>query len=136
MSTLKAILRKDYSQGRAITEVEIAVVNPVNLRQVMIKKTVQLDTGFDSGVHIRELEAADLATIGIKPVLGSAKLAGNIIAKAQYCMGYLQKIGNYSIPPPGIPITLVYQGTNQQGLLGLEAIKTGLLFSMDLPNPS
>jgi hypothetical protein len=49
-------------------------------------------------------------------------LAGNVPVTAHHCFGYLQKIGNYELPPPGIEITLVFQGNRAQGLLGLEAI--------------
>jgi hypothetical protein len=122
MSSPQTILQKKYSEGRAITDVEIAVVNPLNYRQVVLQKKVQIDTGFDSGAHIRESEVGELATIGIKPTIGVVKLAGNVSAKAQYCLGYLQKIGNHSLPAPGIEITLVFQGTTPHGLLGLEAI--------------
>lgn len=123
MSNPATILQKSYSGGKAITDVEIAVTNPVNSRQIILHKTVQIDTGFDLGIHIREIEAGDLAVIGVKPFIGSAKLAGNVVAKAQYCVGYLQKIGSFSLPAPGIEITLVFQGTASHGLLGLEAIK-------------
>ena len=101
MNNSTTILEKSYSGGKALTDVEIAVTNPVNFRQVILRETVQIDTGFDSGVHIKEIEAGDLATIGVKPFIGSAKLAGNVVAKAQYCMGYLQKIGGFSLPLPG-----------------------------------
>ena len=43
-------------------------------------------------------------------------------AKAQFCVGFLQRIGNHSLQPPGIEITIVFQGTKPRGLLGLEAI--------------
>ena len=99
-------------------------MNPVNAKQIILRKTVQIDTGFDLGIHIRETEAGDLSLIGVKPLIGSAKLAGNVVAKAQYCVGYLKKIGDFSLPSPGIEITLVFQGSASRGLLGLEAIKS------------
>jgi hypothetical protein len=123
MTAPQSILQSHYSQGKAITDVEIVVFNPMNSRQVSFKKKVQIDTGFDSGVHMRELDAGELATIGVNPPRGSVTLAGNVPAQARYCVGYLQKIGDYSLPSPGIPITVVFQGTTQQGLLGLEAIR-------------
>jgi hypothetical protein len=127
MSNPGIILQKSYVEGRAIADIEILVVNPVNFRQIILRKRVQIDTGFDSGVHIRETEAGDLAIIGVKPSLGPLKLAGNVVASGQFCLGYLQKIGDYSLPPPGIEITLVFQGTSSQGLLGLEAIKSWIV---------
>jgi len=123
MTAPQPILQMNYSQGKAVTDVEIVVFNPINSRQVSYRKRVQIDTGFDSGVHIRELDAGELAMIGITPPRGSVTLAGNVPAQARYCAGYLQKIGDYSLQPPGIPITVVFQGTTQQGLLGLEAIR-------------
>jgi hypothetical protein len=135
MSKPVTILQKNYLGGKAITDVEIAVTNPVNSRQIILHKTVQIDTGFDLGVHIRETEAVDLAIIGVKPFIGSAKLAGNVVAKAQYCYGYLQKIGGFVLPIPGIEITLVFQGTASSGLLGMEAIKNWNV-SFDGPSQS
>ena len=60
MSSSQTILQKNYTEGKAITEVEIAVVDPISSRQVIFKKNVQIDTGFDSGVQIRELDAGEL----------------------------------------------------------------------------
>ena len=135
MSKPQTILQKSYSAGKAITDVEIAIINPVNSRQTVLRKTVQIDTGFDLGVHIKETEAGDLAPIGVKPIIGSAKLAGNVIAKAQYCVGYLQKIGGFILPTPGIEITVVFQGSASNGLLGMEAIKNWNV-SFDGPSQS
>ena len=127
MSSPQTVLQKHYSEGKPIADVEISVVNPINSRQVTLQRKVQIDTGFDSGVHIKEAEVSELAIIGVKPHIGSVKLAGNVSAKAHFCLGYLQKIGDYSLPPPGIEITLVFQGTMPQGLLGLEAINNWIV---------
>jgi hypothetical protein len=122
MSSPRTILQKDYSEGRAIADVKIAVINPDNFRQITFEKKAKIDTGFDAGFHIQESEMSQLAPIGVRPAVGPITLAGNIPATAYHCFGYLQKIGDYELPPPGIEITLVFQGTRPQGLLGLEAI--------------
>jgi hypothetical protein len=122
MSKSVNILEKKYSDGKAITDVRIAVINSHNLRQVTLEKTVKIDTGFDAGFHIQESEISQLDLIGVKPVRGTATLAGDIHVTAYHCFGYLQKIGDFELPPPGIEITLVFQGNRAQGLLGMEAI--------------
>lgn len=127
MSSSRTILKKAYSEGRAITDARVAVINPDNLRQVTLQKKVKIDTGFDAGFHVQESEMSQLDIIGIKPAIGNYMLAGNIPVTAHYCFGYLQKIGDHELPPPGIEITLVFQGTRTQGLLGLEAISNWIV---------
>ena len=127
MSSPRSILRKGYSSGRAITDVRIAVVNPDNFRQVTFEKRVKIDTGFDAGFHIQESEMSQIATIGVRPAVGTVTLAGNIPATARHCFGNLQRIGDYDLPAPGIEITIVFQGTRPEGLLGLEAINNWIV---------
>lgn len=123
MSSPQTIVQRDYSQGRAIIDVRVAVINQENHRQVTFSgRRIKIDTGFDAGFHIRESEMSQLATIGIRPVVGPVTLAGNMPATARFCFGYLQKIGDHELPAPGVEITIVFQGTNPEGLLGLEAI--------------
>jgi hypothetical protein len=122
MSSPRNILEKNYSDGRPITNVRIAVINPDNFRQITIQKKVKIDTGFDSGVHIRESEMSELSTIGIRSTVGPVTLAGNVPATAHYCLAYLQQIGDHELPPPGMEITLVFQGSAREGLLGLEIL--------------
>ena len=135
MSYSRTIVRQDYSDGKAITDVKVAVINPDNLRQITFEKKVQLDTGFDAGFHIMESEKAQLELIGVRPPIGKVTLAGNVTASAHYCFGYLQKIGDYQLPPPGIEITLVFQGDKPTGLLGLEAM-SGWIVTFDGPAQS
>jgi len=135
MSSQRTIVHKDYSDGKAIIDVKVAVINPDNLRQTVFEKKAKLDTGFDAGFHIMESEKAQLDLIGVRPTIGKVSLAGNVNASAQFCFGYLQKIGDYELPPPGIEITLIFQGTRPTGLLGLEAM-SGWIVTFDGPAQS
>ncbi|MCJ7423530.1 hypothetical protein MUP01_04590 [Candidatus Bathyarchaeota archaeon] len=135
MSSARTILRENYSNGRAMTNIRIAVLNRDGSRQTTIQKRVQIDTGFDSGVQIRESEISELSIIGVKPTHGSVTLAGNIPASAYYCLGYLQRIGEWELPPPGMEIVLVFQGSNREGLLGLEVLSHWIA-TFDGPNQS
>jgi len=124
MNPAAIILEKNYSEGRAIADVRVAVLNPDSLRQVTFEAKAKIDTGFDAGFHIRESEMSQLAMIGIRPIAGTVTLAGNVPATAYHCFGYLQRIGDHELPPPGIEIALVFQGNRPQGLLGLEAMSS------------
>lgn len=110
-----------------MVDVRVVVINPQNLRQIAFNKRVKIDTGFDAGFHIRESEMADLQTIGVRTTVGNVTLAGNITKTAYYCFGYLQRIGDYMLPAPGIEITLVFQGDRTEGLIGLESISNWIV---------
>ena len=127
MSSPRTILQNDYSQGSAKTEVTIAIVNPSNLRQITYVKRIKIDTGFNGGFYIRESEMSQLDIIGVKPRVGGTTLADNRRVTSHNCFGYLQKIGNYQLPSPGIEISIVFQGTSPEGLLGLEAISNWIV---------
>jgi hypothetical protein len=121
------IIEKNYSNGKPFTDVRIAVINRENLRQITIQKKVRIDTGFDAGVHVRESEMLELSTIGIRPTPGSATLAGDVTAKAYFCFAYLQQIGDFELPPPGMEVTLMFQGSGREGLLGLEILNNWIV---------
>lgn len=135
MSSTRTILKENYSDGRAMTNIQILVLNRDGSRQITIRKRVKIDTGFDSGVHIRESEMSELSIIGVKATLGSVTLAGNIPANAHYCLAYLQQIGEWEFPPPGMEIVLVFQGSNREGLLGMEVLSHWIT-TFDGPNRS
>jgi hypothetical protein len=122
MSTARSILERNYSEGKPKVNIKIAIINPNNLRQITIEKNVRIDTGFDAGVHIREAEMSELSTIDMKPFVGTVSLAGDIPATAHYILAYLQQIGDYLLPPPGIEVTLIFQGSGREGLLGIEVL--------------
>lgn len=127
MTPSTTILQKDYSDGKAMTIVRVAVINPDNLRQTVFETKVKLDTGCDLGFHTMESHKSQLDIIGIKPTIGKVTLAGNVPATAHYCLAYLQKIGDYELPAPGIEVTMVFQGTRSTGLLGLEAMNSWIV---------
>lgn len=127
MSSPHTILQRDYSQGRAITNARIVVRNPDNLRQITFTKKIMVDTGFDAGCYIRESEMSQLDIIGVRPSVGKVTLADNKKVASHYCLGYLERIGGYELPSPGIEITVVFQGTDPEGLLGLEVLSNWIV---------
>jgi hypothetical protein len=135
MISTRTILKENYSDGRAMTNIRILVLNRDGSRQITIRKRVKIDTGFDSGVHIRESEMSELSIIGVKATLGSVTLAGNIPTNAHYCLAYLQQIGEWEFPAPGMEIVLVFQGSNREGLLGMEVLSHWIT-TFDGPNRS
>jgi len=135
MSSTHTILRENYSDGSAMTNIRIVVLNRDGSRQITIRKRVKIDTGFDSGVHIRESEMSELSTIGVKPTPGPMILAGNVPANAYHCLAYLQQIGEWEFPAPGMEIALFFQGSNRDGLLGMEVLSHWIT-TFDGPNRS
>ena len=127
MSPPPSIVEENYSNGSPFTDVRIAVINRENSRQITIQKRVRIDTGFDAGVHIRESEMSELSMIGIRLTPGPVTLAGDVPATAYFCFAYLQQIGDFELPPPGMEVTLVFQGSRREGLLGLEILNNWIV---------
>lgn len=123
MSSDRLILEDDYSQGRAFVRVRITIVNPTNGRQTCIEKAFKIDTGFDGGFHVSQLHRAEISLIGVDPTPGPIGLAGGRSEVGYYCLAYLQQLGDYEFPMPGIEAELILHGSSHHGLLGLDVLK-------------
>jgi len=133
MSSERHIFGDHYTDGKPCVTVKVAIVNEENGRQITIQKTVKIDTGFDGGIHVAEHHKADVTMIGVNPVVGTVTLAGETPSTAYHCLAYLQQIGNFQLPMPGIEMVLVLHGTAQRGLLGLDILKHWIV-KFDGPN--
>jgi len=116
-------LKDRYTHGKPYVKAKVVIVNPETGRQTTIMLDFWIDTGFDGGIHIAQSHKSEIELIGVDPVLGPIGLAGGEIRSAHRCFAYLQQIGDYELPLPGIEAEVVLQGSNQYGLLGLEILK-------------
>lgn len=112
-----------YTRGRPYVRARVAVINQETGRQTTIEGDFWIDTGFDGGVHIAQIHMPDITLIGINPVLGPIGVAGGRSSPAHRCLAYLQQLGDYEFPMPGIEAELVLHGSDRHGLLGLEILK-------------
>ena len=117
------ICEDHYTQGRPIVSAKIVVVNPVTLRQTTIHKDFWIDTGFDGGIHVAQSHEADITMIGVDLLNGTIGVAGGRTDPAHRCLVYLQQIGDYELPMPGIEAELVLHGSARHGFLGLDILK-------------
>jgi len=123
MSSGQSIFEGHYVNGKPYVRAKVVIVNPQTGRQTTIEKEFKIDTGFDGGIHVAQSHIADITLIGVNPVVGTIGLAGGIPNQAYRCFAYLQQIGNYELPMPGIEVELVLHGSSRHGLLGLEILK-------------
>lgn len=123
MNSQRHILEKHYIRGRPYVKGKIVIVNPETGRQITIERHFLVDTGFDGGFHVAEAHVSEIRLIGVNPPSGTVGLAGGARRLGYYCYAFLQQIGNYEFPAPGIEAMLVLQGASKHGLLGLEILK-------------
>jgi len=122
-----------YSRGRPIVKAKIVVVNPETLRQTTIQKDLWIDTGFDGGIHVAQSHEADIAMIGVNLLSGTLGVAGGRTETTHRCLAYLQQIGDFELPMPGIEAELIFHGSAPHGLLGLDILKHWIV-RFDGPN--
>lgn len=133
MNSRRRILEEHYIRGRPYVKGKIVIVNPETGRQTTIERDFWVDTGFDGGFHVAEAHLSDIRLIGVNPPLGTVGLAGGDRRPGYYCYAFLQQIGNYEFPAPGIEAMLVLQGASRHGLLGLQILKH-FIAKFDGPN--
>jgi hypothetical protein len=123
MSANPDICEDHYTQGRPIVTAKIVIVNPETLRQATIEEDFWIDTGFDGGIHVAESHRADITLAGVNLLSGTIGVAGGRTELADRCLAYLQQIGDYELPMPGIETELILHGSARYGLLGLDILK-------------
>ena len=123
MSSDPDICEDHYTQGKPIFSAKIVVVNPVSLRQATIQKDLWIDTGFDGGIHVAQFHEADITMIGVDLLSGTVGVAGGRTEASRRCFAYLQQIGDYELPVPGIEAELILHGSARHGLLVLDILK-------------
>lgn len=133
MSPSRDIFEGNYTHGRPFVTAVIVVVNELTGRQTTIRKQLKIDTGFDGGIHIAHAHKEDVALIGVTPWPGLWSVAGGRREMAEHCHAYLQQIGDYEFPKPGIEAVLVLHGSSPHGLLGLEILNHWIM-RFDGPN--
>jgi len=135
MNPNRRILEREYTGGKPYVRARLAVINPENLRQTTITRDFWIDTGFDGGAHVPDIFIPEISRIGVNARTGPVGLAGGVSRSAHFCLAYLQQIGDYEFPAPGIEATLILQGSASYGLLGLEILKH-FIAKFDGPNES
>ena len=123
MSLDRHIFEDHYTRGRPYVRAKVVIVNPETGRQTTIQKDFWIDTGFDGGIHVAQFHEADITMIGVNPVAGTISVAGGRSDATYRCLAYLQQIGDYELPMPGIEAELVLHGSDRYGLLGLDILK-------------
>lgn len=123
MTPEQSIFEGDYTNGKPYVKARVVIVNPENLRQTTIEKEFWIDSGFDGGIHIAQFHMSEITMIGVSPVPGPIGVAGGERRQAYHCLAYLQQIGEFEFPSPGIEVMLVLHGSARHGLLGLEVLK-------------
>lgn len=123
MSTDQDIFQGHYTHGKPFVKARIVIVNPETGRQTTIEKNFWIDTGFDGGVHVAQAHLSEIQLIEVNPRLGPVGLAGGVNRPGYYCHAYLQQIGDYEFPAPGIDSMLILQGSSGHGFLGLEILR-------------
>jgi hypothetical protein len=135
MSPNRRIFGDHYTHGKPFVEARLVVINPTTLRQTTITRQFWIDTGFNGGAHVADVYVQEISQIGVSPRLGPVGLAGGISKPGHFCVAYLQQIGDYEFPAPGIEATLILQGSSNHGLLGLEVLNH-FVAKFDGPNQS
>lgn len=133
MSSDPDICEDRYTQGKPIVSAKIVIVNPMTLRQTTIQKDLWIDTGFDGGIHVAQSHEADIIIIGVDLMSGTVGVAGGKTESSRRCLAYLQQIGDYELPMPGIEAELILHGSARHGLLGLDILKNWTV-KFDGPN--
>ncbi len=127
MSSDRDIFEGSYTQGSPFVTAVIVVANELTGRVTTIRKQLKIDTGFDGGIHVAHLHRDSIALIGVNLTSGLWEVAGGGRVNADHCHAYLQQIGEFEFPRPGIETILVLQGSSDHGLLGLEVLNNWLL---------
>src|SRR5271157_2857076 len=123
MSRELDIFRDTYTQGKPFVRAKIGIVNPENWRQTTIETVFWIDTGVDGGVHIPRAFELDATGVGVTLLNGTIVVAGGRIESTHRCFAYLLQIGDFELPAPGLEAEIVFQGTNNYGLIGLDILK-------------
>ena len=123
MNPSQLIFQNRYTDGRPFVRAKIVIVNPETGRQTTIEKDFKIDTGFDGGIHVAQACMDDIRMIGIDPAVGTYLQADGIPSPGHHCHAYLQQVGDYNFPMPGIEAELVLHGRSRYGLLGLEILR-------------
>jgi hypothetical protein len=127
MSTQRHIFAGRYTHRRPYVKARLIIINEETGRQAIIEKDFWIDTGFDGGIHIAEIHRYDITMIGVNPVPGTIGVAGGRSELANRCFAYLQQIGDYEFPMPGIEVELILHGSASHGLIGLEVLRNWVI---------
>lgn len=119
MSSNRCIHEDHYSSEGAFVRAKVAIVNLETGRQTTLHKVFLIDTGFDGGIHVSRFHEAEITGIGVFLSDGNYSLAGGRSESVKRCLAYLQRLGSYEFPAPGIEVELILHGRDNYGLLGL-----------------
>lgn len=123
MTPEQHIFEDSYTQGKPFIRAKIGIVNPENSRQTTIDTVFWIDTGFDGGIHVPRTFESDATSVGISLLAGNIGVAGGRTEPTNRCFAYLQQIGDFELPAPGIEAEIIFHGTDRHGLIGLDILK-------------
>ena len=125
-------LSKDYRNNAAYVRVQGAIINPNTMNRAPFSFVCMIDTGFFSGLYYEASLRSDALTVDVVPNSTTIQLADGTRVAAHTCIATIEKINDYALPFPGIPVTLYMRGTGR-GFMGMEAMKS---FIVVLDGPS
>jgi hypothetical protein len=123
MNPEQHIFESSYNQGRPFVRAKIGIVNLENSRQTTIETVFWIDTGFDGGIHVARTFESDAKGVGVSLLDGSIGMAGGRTETAHRCFAYLQQIGDFELPAPGLEAEIIFHGMDRHGLIGLDILK-------------
>lgn len=120
------VIIKDYRNNALYVRVQGAIVNPITHRRAPFSFECMIDTGFFSGLYYEATLRSDAETVDVVSHPTTIHLADGTPVAAHTCIAYIEKINDYTLPPPGIPVTLYMRGT-RRGFIGMEALKSFII---------